>query len=279
MNINPNQCIILSIPNELFSISTFVSFTAYQSLRWAFRSALPLRQRLQYSAYIDSIREIVKDSRRDLTPYLILDSDIGDVNSFARLLAKYTQLHQIQHLNIYLMSNETKLELVCLPLSDKKCVSVIETLDHTVQPYHIVYRIMYNLCSNGYLESIKLLIKLGANPGFDDNAALLLCVQNEQWECVDLLLSHPKVDVTVQVARIAVESNNIELAQKLMVKSRNVWIEEFIFICCANGYAQMTKLLLESDMDKSFDGNRSLIVAKSLGHLDIVELLTPYIKL
>ena len=103
--------------------------------------------------------------------------------------------------------------------------------------------------SNGNLEIVKLLLKFGANPSYQNNRAIKLASQDGYWRIVEILMRDRRVDPS--------DNGNIAIA-----------------LASHNGHlAVIERLLQETRVDPTAFNNYAIKYASMYGHLAVVKRL------
>jgi hypothetical protein len=126
----------------------------------------------------------------------------------------------------------------------------------------------------------KKLFKLQhVNPALNDNIAIILAVQNQNYEMVKLLLSDNRVSPSVNYnmpIEICTNNGNSKIFN-LLISDRRVYYHldcNAFSIACKNGYEEFVlKMIGNNLLNKAKDNNKAIKEAFKAKHFNIVFLL------
>ncbi|KAJ3269200.1 hypothetical protein HDV01_001679 [Terramyces sp. JEL0728] len=194
-----------------------------------------------------------------------------DSNEYAKLLVRFHQMDQLLRLDFSLLSLETIMDISYLELSDSQLCTILQDIDKQKMS-SLMASLTFRACKNGYVECLGYLVKI---PTFGHLKALSTVLSTQlanQWKCIEILLS--EIAISGELARMAIQSNHMQLARYLLEKNKGIWnTSPDFWLPCSRGNTELVSLLLETNADPSANNNHAIRCASEMGHCDIVELL------
>ncbi|KAJ3253716.1 hypothetical protein HK103_000374 [Boothiomyces macroporosus] len=255
------------ITNELAILAPYLSFDDYHQLRFAFYNNLQLHHHVYQQELFETYD---KDSaNKDISEYMTVIGDF-DTNQLAVFLVKKEQFNLLFRLDFSLFSIGTCLQLSQYLLTDNQTLELLCRIN-TSNLKMIVNSVMFYVCKNGHLNSLKHLVELEY---FDCRKALTKVLEHQSANQINLIkVLVDKLQVNQELARFAVQSNNKYLVKDLCDRSRDIWNDVVFWLPCARGSTEIVELLLRTNANPTQNNNYAIRCAKEKGYSDIVDLL------
>lgn len=132
----------------------------------------------------------------------------------------------------------------------------------------------------GHLETVKWLLKVGADPCSRDNYAVRKAASKGHLEIVQRLSTCFKIDLEARNHEAALNAafhGHIDVLQFLLDRTRPTPVyfgERALSIAIINGHVEVVRILLDRDLvDPSYDDNYAALLAASRGQAQCLHLL------
>lgn len=175
--------------------------------------------------------------------------------------------HLLKKYNFY----KCLLELCCT----KKGENFIKILINDYIEKINIYYILSKACTNGWIDIIKLIIKLGAKDNIFWYNGIENAIKNRHFDIVKLMIINPQTDLSNDyhyIFNMIVDYNQIQLVEMLLDDGLNIRDNESIINACYYGFTEILNLLLLK-IDPTFDDNYLIKTAVKNNKIEVVEIL------